>query len=238
METPYKVPGGDAARPLAGEGIQTLDPNDKWRRPDGSREPDAPVDPKILAAFLGGVAATEKKIAETVASGKTPIRELDAEGTVNTYTPQNPEEEAAVLAKVAAFLDPKLRGPIGWMVVRNKVFVMRIPVQQEMIDVTAITGQRIGEDLTQAQFIYSIIGELRKASYGWLPANAPDAQLLRAHISDPEQWPELRKIDWMASRDPYIIEAEIMPLWKAYLEWRMTVVPTRDEIDFYLAAQR
>lgn len=141
------------------------------------------------------------------------------------------------LVKVAAFLDPTSRGPIGVLCVRHKMFAMRIPVQQEILDVTALTGAPAGVELNAAQAQWSIIGELRKAVMGWVPERSPAAHALRENIAWPKKWPPLNEPNWTNSRDPYIITDEILPLWDAYINWRASVVPTRDEIAFYWASQ-
>jgi hypothetical protein len=192
--------------------------------------------PEELKAFVDKVTDAEAP------TGAGKVRMVDeATGEIKEQAAtKDPEAEMtdATLAKVLAFLDPSSRGPITLLVARHKLFAMRIPTQQEILDVTAVTGVMVGTDMNAAQSQWSIIGELRKAVYGWVPEQSPAAQLLRANIAWPKKWPPLNDVHWTDSRDPYLLSEEILPLWAQYLTWREAVVPTRAEIDFYWASQR
>jgi len=226
-----------------------VDAKNKRVRPDGSLEPEQKLDPEAVKGFLDTLNGIEEKMNSHVANAST-IRVLDeANGdVVREIKGADPDSrqtqadleanQAAIVAKVAAFLDPKLRGPIFTAVVRNKFFIGKFPVQQEMVDVKAVVGYRPGTIPTVAESYMSIVGELKKCIYGWLPEKAPEVQIVRAHVNDPSKWPKLNDEDWLETRDPFVAESEVYPLWDKYMEWRAQVQPTREEIDFYYSLMR
>jgi hypothetical protein len=199
--------------------------------------------PEEMKAFMDKAAGIE---AGTIAKPVAPEATGDTIRVIDPTTGEIKEEArdkevvltAATLQKVAAFLDPKTNGPLNVVIVRHKAFVMRIPTQQEILDVTSVIGAPIGAEMTQAQTQWSIVGELKKACYGYVGEQSPEFQVLRANIMDPTQWPPLKPLVWTESRDPYLFPEEILPLWEKYLQWRNEVLPTREEIDFYWANQR
>jgi hypothetical protein len=138
--------------------------------------------------------------------------------------------------KVLAFLDPVSLGPVMLLPQRHKLFAVRIPTQQELLDVQFILNTPFDKvTMNTGEFQMSVIGELRKACFGWVPEVSQEAQTLRANISWREKWPKLRDISWQDTRDPYVWNDEIFPLYEKYVLWRQSVVPTRQEIDFYYA---
>lgn len=228
--------------------------NPKLVRPDGTIEQEGDVPEDRMRAFLASAGAIRpeggldaKRLDDAMINhvqSATKIRQMDTDsGKVLEHTKDDGTTDfskldgtaqQAIFAKVAMFLDPKLRGPMTMLEVRHKVFVMRIPVHHEMIDVTQWTGQLAGVPPTEAQAVLSIIGELKKACHGWLPAGAAVAlQQLRENVNDPEKWPAMREPDWMSTRDPNVLNSEIFPLWDKYKAWRDSVSPTAEEIDFY-----
>jgi hypothetical protein len=217
----------------------------------GSTKPETPypppegAKPKTLVEekTAGAGVPTQEELADFLKTvggqvGSADTASDDAEPPGFQKPEQKVEYTNATLEKVAAFLNPQTRGPVTLLVKRHKMFLMHIPTQQEILDVSAISGIKPLEEPTQTQFQWQIIGELRVACYGWVPEQSPEAQTLRANIAWPKLWPELRRVTWTDSRDPFIFSDEIMPLYQAYLAWRETVVPSRGEIDFYWASQR
>lgn len=238
--SPYTVEGSEEAAARAAS-AQQIDP--RRVRPDGTVEPEVVVDPEKMAKFLERVESGDFTDAVTEA---TVIRELKEDGTIQEVRKDDEspdgassaDKQRAIFQKVAIFLDPRLKGPVTILVERHKAFVMRLPVAQELIDVTAVIGQKEGEPITSAQSMMSVIGELMKGCYGWLPESSADINILRENIGDPKKWPRLRPIEWLSSRDTSYLFKEVLPLWEKYLAWRNSVQPTEDEIDFYYSQLR
>lgn len=155
-----------------------------------------------------------------------------SEKKIDPFQADDPTQQM-IFTKVARYLDPRMKSPLQIFAVRHKLFVMKIPTSQELLDVTAFTGAKMNQEATIAENTLQIIGECIKGCHGWVPENSADAQLLRAHFNDPQKWPALRPIDWLASRDSSAFNREALPLWEKYKEWRESVEPTPEEIDFY-----
>jgi hypothetical protein len=214
--------------------------SDDKREQRDKRPGEGVPDQQTLSKFLEKANAMD--VDSKAADAKT-MRIMDDKGVVSEVNPVE-EQQAEVFTektfqKVLAFLDPVSVGPLMLLTARHKLFVVKIPTQQELLDVQYIMGTKIGSsELNTGEYQMSIIGELRKACFGWVPEDSQEAQILRANISWRDKWPRLRDISWQDTRDPYVFEDEIMPLYRKYLEWRVTVVPTRAEIDFYWANQK
>lgn len=209
---------------------------------------DGVPDPESLREFIAGVSGaldrTEAVVLDAISTGSGKVTIRDENGAEQAApTPTLAPE--AVIAKVLAFLDNKMRGPITLLgPIRHKLFVFRIPAQQEMIQVAAFAGttleataEMLKGTVKVADQTWTIVGELQKACVGWIPERSPSVAILQQNINDPTKWPELRETNWLATRDPYVLEAEVYPLWKVYQEWRRDVVPTPADIDFYYANQ-
>jgi hypothetical protein len=210
--------------------------NPKAVRPDGSVEPDTGITKGAKTDLIGQLENLQAMAEEKLASG-APMRVLDKHGETavsGDIEKQSEEAQQAIFDKVARFLDPKLRGPIFTFALeaRNKFFVGRFPTQNEMLDVQR-GAHAVGREVSDGDILYGIVGELLKAIIGWYPLNSPEVQMFRAHINDPKQWPQMQPKDWLDSRDPYVTEDEIIPLFQAYSKWKIEVQPTRDEIAFY-----
>jgi hypothetical protein len=208
-------------------------------RPDGTVEPPS-VSRGEKTNLLGQLEALTKVAEEKLASG-APMVVLDGvTGKTEVLTADSAattaEKEQAIFDKVALFLDPKLRGPVFTFALkeRNKFFVGRFPVQNEMLDVQR-EATALGREVSNGDILIGIVGELLKAILGWYPLNSPDVQVFRAHINDPSKWPAFRENHWLETRDPYVQSDEIIPLWKAFAEWKLAVQPTQEEIRFYFS---
>jgi hypothetical protein len=230
-------PSQDLARSRAGQtgGMAPKPPreprNPKMKRPDGTIEPETfrkGEKTNLLSDLVEKMGDVEKK----VASG-APMRVLDKNGE-RIVTPDSEEDEQAIFEKVALFLDPKLRGPVFTFALeeRNKFFVGRFPVQNEMLDVQR-SSKALGGDVSNGDILVGVVGELLKAIIGWYPLNSPSVQIFRANVNDPAKWPVMKPVEWLETRDPYVMEDEILKLYEAYMKWKIDVQPTRDEIAFY-----
>ena len=207
--------------------------------------------PADLKTFLDTVTSASERIEANVErlGAAATVREISADtggevvekAVVSVATPEQKTApfDDRTMSKVLAFLDNNMMAPTTVLgPIRHKFFVVKVPTQQELLDVTAFTGARVrdaAESMTQAEFAYSVIGELLKACAGWISERAPGFDLLRQNIAQPKLWPTLQPIAWLATRDPYVLEEEILPLWTAYQAWKLGVVPTKDEVDFYFA---
>jgi hypothetical protein len=195
--------------------------------------PGAPPPP---AQSAGGIPSGEvlRNFVDSV-SGKPAPTGLEETTTPAQEAKKEEKFTNATLDKVARFLDPKSIGPLTMLSARHKVFAVKIPTQQEILDVTNVSGVKGLEEPNSAQMQWQIYGELQKAAIGWLPERAQEVQTLRANILDPTKWPPLRKITWLDSRDPHVFTDEVIVLWDQYIAWRTAVVPSREELDFYYA---
>jgi hypothetical protein len=154
--------------------------------------------------------------------------------------PTKKEEEdrrIAIIEKVGRFLDTKMHGPMFVGSARGKLFIGEYPRQQDLLDVQLLVGNRPNENLSVGEVNVAVIGELRKILFGWMPIASPKVQVLRANIDRREEWEKLdiklNRIEWMESRDPYVIDEEVTPLWRQYMKWRVEVEPTKEDFDFY-----
>lgn len=194
-------------------------------------EPDLP--PEKLAA---GIAAMVKMAEGLDLSKAENAREITMHGErklTGGIADADEETQAAVLTKVARFLDPKTAGPVYALAVRGKLFAGRCITAQEALQTERLAAVEIGTSITSGQYLTMMVGELLKSLYGSVPENSPRGQLLQAHLNDPDKWPKLDEINWMAQRDPYVRSEEIEPLWDLYQKWKAQVTPSADEIRFY-----
>lgn len=200
--------------------------------------------PESRAAVLEALSTMNdmaEKAAQAAAAGTATMRTIqdgqviEGDGKAAEFTD---EQRQAILRKVGAFLDTKLQGPRFIGTARGKLFIGEYPRRQDLLDVQIHAGNRPGEMPSAGQFNLATIDELRSVLFGWVPVKSPMAQLVRAHIDkSPEEMKKagitLNAIQWLESRDPYIMQAEIDPLWEQYQKWKTEVEPTREEIDFY-----
>lgn len=204
-------------------------------------KPGAPAQSEESRQTMRDALAGMNKLADDAAaalsSGSAKVRTLDASGVHEKIENLTEDGRTAVLQKVAAFLNTSLRGPMFIGEAGGKIFVGRFPRRQDLLDVQCIVGNRPGEQLSVGQQNNFVISELRSSLMGWLPVKSPKAQLLRAHIDEPDEWNRLginlNNVEWLASRDPYLFEREVEPLWEQYTAWKDSVTPSREEIDFY-----
>jgi len=245
-----KLPSEDLARARAAEtgGLNPPKmattrgrPVEKRQRPDGSQEPDDGISKGAKTDLVGQLSNLAEQAEEKVASG-APIRVLDAKGET-TVRPddekplpidQRPEnEQQRVFEKVRAYLDRKLHGPLFYHALpeRNKFFVGRVLTQNESLDVEI--ESQYGSQMSEGLLKRVMVGELSRAMFGWVPMNAPAFHVLRANADDPTKWPELKRCEFGETRDPYIVEEEVIPLYNAYAKWKIDVTPSQDEIRFY-----
>jgi hypothetical protein len=229
-QSPYapQIPDGAIDARVPGEGKPKI-------KGEGVPEPEAIKD------FIDKITGVTDKLEAAVANGQAKLVQTQTEDGVVTDAPER------VMAKVLAFLDNNMRGPITLLgPIRHKYFVMKIPSQQELLEVSAFAGTTVGEmqsiidgtdNMKISDQAWSIIGELQKACFGFLPERSPLVDTLKQNIQNPTKWPKLRDNNWLATKDPYVLQGEVYPLWAEYQKWRADVVPTPSEIDFYWANQ-
>lgn len=170
-------------------------------------------------------------------------REATVDGVVDLKTGQSDipiadrsvAEQDDILARVARFLDPKTAGPTYLIPARGKLFVGRLLTSQEALEVERMGAMPMNSQMTSGQYLTLIIGELLKSIYGWVPEQSPRAQILKAHRDDPARWPKLEEVEWLATRDPYLRQEEIDPLYEAYVKWKASVIVGPEEIRFYFS---
>lgn len=194
--------------------------------------------------MLDGIAAMEKmaNIAlSKLASGDTSVKVISKEtnGQVmdKTVAELDEEERSRIMRKVQAFLDPTHASPlfIGLVRTRNKLFVGCYPKQQDILDVKRQVGAMAGAEMNAYQATLAIVAELQKCVIGWVPIRSNRAAWIQAHGSfeNFDKWPALEPVEWMNTRDTYVLDDEVFPLWEQYVEWRNLNTPTREELSFY-----
>lgn len=257
-ESPYSVPGAQETIEMEAQRRADELATQKYVRPDGSREPEQSVAPEAMREFLDKATAIGKAIEE---HGVTSFRELNTQtGTItaaetaeaaittapNVQEPQNempkwqppsdPADIRALFDKCARFLDPHTKGPRTLITVRHKVFAVKLPVAQAMLDASQIVGVKVGAVMTEAEAAYYHVQVLRQAVMGWLPESNPAVAVLRENIDrDEKEWPKLQPINWLSTRDPYWYTEEVGPLYIEFMRWRALVEPTPEEFDFYFS---
>jgi hypothetical protein len=116
--------------------------------------------------------------------------------------------------------------------INRKIYVAHYPRAGEMLSaqrILALAPKNADEETIQ---LFSVFGELQEAVYGWTFDNDPAIDVIKANLTDPKQWPELRKFRPLESRDPRV-SIEVGLLWKEYLTWKARVTPTDDELEKY-----
>jgi hypothetical protein len=239
MPNDTERPSSPYAAPLPEEARDARIPGGEKPKIRGDGVPEPAAIREFMETVAGATDRVEAAVDRAIATGSGAVKVTESVEAPGDLTP------AHIMAKVVAFLDNKTHGPITILgPIRHKLFVMRIPRQQEMIEVTAFAGTTLADaadstlgKLKVADQTWTLIGELQKACFGYLSERSPQVAALKQNIATPEKWPALRSPEWLTTRDPYVLEGEVYPLWAAYKEWRNAVVPTVEELDFYWANQ-
>lgn len=192
----------------------------------------------VMRGALDTMRNAASEASQAIENGGATVRALENGKVVQLASAEDEQKHrAAVIEKVGRFLDVKLHGPMFIGTARGKLFIGEYPRQQDILDVQVLVGNKPTENLSVGQLNVAVIDELRKVLFGWIPVTSPKAQLLRAHIDQRQEWErlgiKLQPVEWMASRDPYVMEREVRPLWEQYAEWKTKVEPTQDDLDFY-----
>jgi hypothetical protein len=143
-----------------------------------------------------------------------------------------PLTEAQIFDKCALFLDPSALGPVFISEpIRNKVYIGKYPNFAEMLSSARLMGDT-KDASDEALRVYEVAGELSIAIKGWLPAHDQRIDTIKAHITDASKWPALYAFSIFNQRDPRVSN-DIANLWLQYLQWKLAVTPTEDELEKY-----
>jgi hypothetical protein len=117
--------------------------------------------------------------------------------------------------------------------IARKVFVGKYPYYGELLNAERVLGdapQGASKSILQ---MFSALGELQQAIFGWLFENDPGIARIRENPLDTSKWPKLREFHPLNNRDPRWGQIEFPELWGQYLMWKGWVTPTDRELEKY-----